>query len=439
MTADLPQRPRHWRELVLVWALVLLGHALVLRALVLGLPVAVAKGLGEEQPAAVMTLVTLAQPGETAAMATRTTAASPTAAQAAPPPPAPTPAPTPAPKGNDGPPPADADVKPAKDTPPAPPSPAPDAVPAESPAEDAATATAVVAAQTPTDPPADPPAEPPAPPAPEPSAPPPAPFDAVTAVAAVAASASAPAPSAQQRGHPMAPFGSLMELAPPPPGVVATAAPAQQLALRYVATQGGGRGHAWLQWATTAEGAYRAVLTVQGAGLPAIDWDSSGQIDVLGIAPLRMVERRNGRAQRAVNFQRDKGLITFSGSAAELPLSPGAQDRVTWMVQLASLARVLVQRGQLAPGARISLPVAGPRGWADQWLFEAGAPVERELAGQMVRMVPLRREPVHPYDLRLVLWVALSHEAYPVGASWAVVPGGAPLELWVADGLPSNQ
>ena len=51
-------------------------------------------------------------------------------------------------------------------------------------------------------------------------------------------------------------------------------------------------------------------------------------------------EKRLRRSERAVNFNRpadgQPGRITFSASTAEAALRPGAQDRLSWMVQLAA-------------------------------------------------------------------------------------------------------
>ena len=57
---------------------------------------------------------------------------------------------------------------------------------------------------------------------------------------------------------------------------------------------------------------------------------------------MRFTDTRIRRATVAANFQREAGVngggkISFSGSAQELPLVPGVQDRVSWMVQLAAI------------------------------------------------------------------------------------------------------
>jgi hypothetical protein len=62
--------------------------------------------------------------------------------------------------------------------------------------------------------------------------------------------------------------------------------------------------------------------------------------------PDRMVERRQGRDLAAVNFQRDKGLVSFSGPSTTLPLPAGAQDRASWLLQLPMLAAAVQATGR---------------------------------------------------------------------------------------------
>jgi hypothetical protein len=67
--------------------------------------------------------------------------------------------------------------------------------------------------------------------------------------------------------------------------------------------------------------------------------------------PDRMVEQRQGRDLAAVNFQRDKGLVSFSGPSTTLPLPAGAQDRASWLLQLPMLAAAVQATGRPATAA----------------------------------------------------------------------------------------
>ena len=84
-------------------------------------------------------------------------------------------------------------------------------------------------------------------------------------------------------------------------------------------------------------------------------------------ASRRCASPTGARAARhqAANFQRDAGKITFSGPTHELPLLPGAQDRVSWMVQLGGDRR---RRAAAAPrpARRSCMFVVGARGDAER-------------------------------------------------------------------------
>ncbi|MES2960292.1 MAG: hypothetical protein V4792_19040 [Pseudomonadota bacterium] len=98
-----------------------------------------------------------------------------------------------------------------------------------------------------------------------------------------------------------------------------------------------------------------------------LDWASQGQIDAAGVAPERFAVRQRGRDRQAANFQRDAGKTSFSGPTHELPLLSGAQDGLSWPLQLPAIVAAAPQRFGL--GATVHLFVAGARGDADVWTF----------------------------------------------------------------------
>jgi len=122
------------------------------------------------------------------------------------------------------------------------------------------------------------------------------------------------------------------------------------------------------QWLWQADGPhYSSRLQAELAGRPALDHLSRGAFDGAGLAPERMVEQQRERAVRAVNFQRDKGVVSFSGSTRQWLLHRGTQDRASWLPQLLA---VVGGRGQAwSRGDPVSLAVAGPRGDLDEWRF----------------------------------------------------------------------
>ena len=83
---------------------------------------------------------------------------------------------------------------------------------------------------------------------------------------------------------------------------------------------------------------------------------SSGRITGDGLAPTRFLDK--SRSERAAHFEPDKGKITFSANTPDAPWQPGAQDRVSVFVQLASL--LAGDPAKYPPGSSISLYTAGP-------------------------------------------------------------------------------
>lgn len=192
------------------------------------------------------------------------------------------------------------------------------------------------------------------------------------------------------------------------PPVYATRAPGAAT-LRYEARRNRRNGEAELIWEPGADG-YRLQLLGGGLGLGLA---SAGGFDGAGLAPLRHTEIRRGRELRAANFQRDSGRITYSGPAVEHPLLPGAQDRLSWLVQLGS---VLNADAALAePGTQLRMVVAGARGDTEVWLFTVQPPAELDLpAGRVVGAVHLLREPRRAYDTEVQVWLDPAREHLPV-------------------------
>jgi hypothetical protein len=136
----------------------------------------------------------------------------------------------------------------------------------------------------------------------------------------------------------------------------------------YTATKGGASGRAQLDWQPLDEQQYRLTWRIELAGRESLAWRSQGHVGPAGLMPDRMVEQRQGRDLAAVNFQRDKGLVSFSGPSTTLPLPAGAQDRASWLLQLPMLAAA-VQAHWTAGHSSVSLPVFTTRGEDQLWRF----------------------------------------------------------------------
>ena len=157
---------------------------------------------------------------------------------------------------------------------------------------------------------------------------------------------------------------------------------------------------------------------------PLIEQSSQGQLDANGLAPDRFTDRRRGRGQRAANFRRALGRIEFSGPSAVLPAWPGAQDRLSWWVQLPAI----VAAAPSVP-AQVSLFVVGVHGQGDLWRFDylglAAGPTGASQAG----VQHWRHEPAQPEGQRVELWLDPAQGHWPVQLRLSSLRTGARFEL----------
>lgn len=174
------------------------------------------------------------------------------------------------------------------------------------------------------------------------------------------------------------------------------------------------------------------------AGLGAV---SRGQIAPEGLQPERYVDRRQGRDQRAANFDAQARTVRGSGGGVAWPFPPGGQDRLSWLLQLAA---VLQADPTLAkPGTRIVLPVAGPREATAAWVFEVLGEQTVQLAdGSPWRALALRRRADGPYQLQAEAW--LDPQAHHLPLAWQLAaPPSAWSSRWTLlpgaqDGVPDD-
>ena len=262
-------------------------------------------------------------------------------------------------------------------------------------------------------------------------APPPAIVDSIAALARASTRSAAPPhgpPRAAEVAPPVTTAEAAAELvAEPVSSPVQVPAYPTQLApagrWHYRLQRGLMIGEAELDWAPAAAGGYALQLQGRVAGVTLIDWASRGQIDAAGIAPDRFAVRRRGRDSQAANFQREPGKITFSGPTHELPLLPGAQDRLSWMLQLPAIVAAAPER--FGVGASIQLFVAGARGGGDIWTFV----VQGLDSIGPTPALKLVREPRQLYDTRVEVWLDPSEHFMPLRTVQTPSGGGAATEL----------
>jgi len=229
----------------------------------------------------------------------------------------------------------------------------------------------------------------------------------------------------------------------PPPSTTLRYALAQSAAAASAA------GAAEIEWRRDA-GAFSLRVATRVDGRPPREWQSVGGFDAAGLAPVRLVERDDGRDKRAVNFDRDGARVRFSGASGALAIAPGAQDRWSWVAQLAAIAEADARRaprrgGADAPARQWDLQVASLRGELERWTFrelptgelpaELRAPgKERPSAdGRAPDLLHVLRAPVRPYDLRIEAWLSPSLHHLPAGLRMSTPPGPWSLSLWLSD------
>jgi hypothetical protein len=256
-----------------------------------------------------------------------------------------------------------------------------------------------------------------------------------TAVASVAATvAAAPAPAAPRRAIPapvpvpdaepassdaptlLAAAAASATAAAPDDAEVAPVYPTRlppSAVLRFDLRRSGFSGRSELQWQNLGvQGQYQARLEGSVAGFRVFTWASQGRVDKAGIAPLRFTDERRGKSLQAANFQREAGKITFSGPSTEYPLVAGAQDRLSWMIQLGA-----VLNARSAPptaGERLSFFVAGAKGEGEVWHFVGQGLQNVNLQDRPTPAWRFVREPRKPHDTRIEVWLDPARHYLPV-------------------------
>ncbi|MCW5636453.1 MAG: DUF3108 domain-containing protein [Rubrivivax sp.] len=233
------------------------------------------------------------------------------------------------------------------------------------------------------------------------------------------------------------------ELEPAPP-VYRTAPPSAQT-LVFDVFRGGAAGLASLSWRLEGDGRYRLELQGLAASRPlepvegiatgrrsaaalAPHWRSDGRLDVAGLAPERFSVWRRGRERHAANFRRDAGLISFAGPSQTWPLLAGAQDRLSWMVQLAAVLQANPSLAQ--PGAPITMMVVGAHGEAGSWRFRAlGDSVLEHGEHEGLRVLRFVRESTLAHDPHVEVWLAPALQHLPVRMVLSLPSGGESTEL----------
>jgi len=168
------------------------------------------------------------------------------------------------------------------------------------------------------------------------------------------------------------------------------------------------RARAELLWQHEGTG-YNARLEIAAMLVGSRVQTSVGQITSDGLAPQRFSDKL--RSEVAAHFERDKNKVSFSANTPDVPLSPGAQDRLSVLLQLSSLLAGEPRR--YTPGSVIAMQTVGPRD-ADEWHFVVGPEEGLNLNDGKHTARKLSREPQREFDLRVDVWLAADLGYLPV-------------------------
>jgi len=154
---------------------------------------------------------------------------------------------------------------------------------------------------------------------------------------------------------------------------------------------------------------YEARLEVSAPLLRTRTQHSTGRITAEGLAPLRFSDK--SRSEEAAHFDRDQGKVSFSTNRPDAPLLPGAQDRLSVLVQLGAI--LAGAPAKYPAGARIALQTAGTRE-AEPWVFVVEGEEQLQLPGGNLAALKLTRNPRKEFDIKVELWLAPGMDYVPV-------------------------
>ncbi len=155
----------------------------------------------------------------------------------------------------------------------------------------------------------------------------------------------------------------------------------------------------WLQNGTD----YDAQLTLKLLFFTLLNQHSSGHIGNQGLAPDRFADKRRNRTELAAHFVRDTSRIVFSNNKHDVPLQPGAQDRLSVMVQLGALLAGDI--GRYPPGSTITVQTVGTSD-GDVWTFNIEGDETLDLPAGTYQARKLSRNPRQEFDDKVELWLA---------------------------------
>jgi hypothetical protein len=188
-----------------------------------------------------------------------------------------------------------------------------------------------------------------------------------------------------------------------------------------------------LLWQPLADG-YQLSLTFSALG-QSRSQTSRGSITTSGLTPLRFSDKY--RSEVAAHFDWEHARVTFSANTPDAVLLPGAQDRLSVVVQLGAL--IASQPSRFPAGTALTVQTVGPRG-ADLWPFEVQSLEQVDLPGGPLSAIKLVRQPRQLYDQRVELWLAPSLGYLPARVRLTEANGDTLDQQWLSrEPAPAQQ
>jgi hypothetical protein len=167
---------------------------------------------------------------------------------------------------------------------------------------------------------------------------------------------------------------------------------------------------AWAEFSWQHDGQrYDSKLEVGAFLLGSRSQTSQGTLGTEGLMPQRFGDKF--RTEVASHFQRDKGVISFSNNAPEVPMLKGAQDRLSVVMQIAALLSADPERYPV--GTMLSFQTVATRD-AEVWLFLVEKSETLQLPYGDVPTIKINRKPRKEFDQAIELWFAPSIDYLPV-------------------------
>lgn len=189
-------------------------------------------------------------------------------------------------------------------------------------------------------------------------------------------------------------------------------------------------GAATLNWIHESNGTYQLNFEATAAIVYTLRWNSQGGVLETGLAPTHFTEKRFRNAETAAHFDYENQWITFSKKEGKTNMMPGAQDRFSVVVQLASVIAADPER--FKTGQNIVIQVANSE-LAEAWVFNVQASESMTLSGRNYETLRLQRQARKPYDAQLELWLAKEIDYMPIRIRQTPVSGAGFDAVWMGN------